>query len=121
MSRYLKIPAEPIVLTTFKGEPIKDSNDGGREMVWSWKDYVYDRLIEPIFGKNFRVAAEIREKVAAANGVLELSDQQWQMLKDVCEAPTTGLGAQSIIGHNLVKFANVVVDAKTSAPSSIES
>ena len=106
--RYIDIPPPiTVVLPNEKGED-------GDPKVWSFEDWMRRGVLaDPAWGKSTKelfLAGDIRTKVRKANGVLELSDNEWAKLKEVVEAPTGGWN--SLLGIELIPFFKAVLNAR---------
>jgi hypothetical protein len=103
--RTIKVP-DPITLVDFH------SGQSGDEV--AFKHWLLVRILtDPKFGKTGSMvcmAADIRRKVDAANGVIELDEQSWTALRDVVEEPSHPyvMGPQI----QLAAFITAVADAQ---------
>lgn len=71
-------------------------------------------LIDPKLGKTAQTvmaAADIRERLSKTDGPLELSDNEWMMLKEVIEEPTGGYN--TAVAIHCTPFLRAFLEAPT--------
>ena len=115
--KYITIP-EPITLVepTTK-EPLKDEKGETKPVAFS--DFIGKLLFNPMWAENYKSiksAKAIDKAFSAANGVVQLAEEDWKKLKDLVENPKQGYGYHAAVMPQLLPFLDAIVEAKDSAP-----
>lgn len=98
--RYIKVP-EPVALKNADRESIKFTE---------WMESIV--LVDAKLGKTAKslmATADILKKLEKTNGVLELTDAEWELLKPIVEEPSVGYNP--VVGVQLVGFIRAFLHA----------
>lgn len=109
--RYIKIP-EPIQLKVPGTGELVDKPTTFQE--WLATTVLSDAKLGKT-AKSLMAVADIQQKVEESNGVLDLNDNEWELLKDVVENPTNGYNTP--VGVQLVGFLRAFLNAPDEKPS----
>jgi hypothetical protein len=116
--KYIKTPAAITPLDD-DDQPMKD--DGGKPVTpITFAAFVRGRLTDPQCLKTAEqlfMVIEIRQKLKEADGVLELSDAQWELLRGACKEPSGGYAAFAV---QVVPFIKAVLNASDNQPKMCE-
>lgn len=107
--KYIPVPAA-VVVCDIEGQPVLFQ---GKEETVTFEKFVLARLTDPKFSvtmANVLAAVAIRDAVKALkNGVLELENEHYELLKDLVQNPSAQAAYPPGLAHNLAPFMLAVV------------
>ncbi len=116
--KYIKVPAE-ITPRDDDDQPLKD--EAGKAMApITFAQFVRGRLTDPQCLKTadqLFMVIEIRQKLKEADGVLDLSDAQWELLRGACKEPSGGYASFAV---QVAPFIKAVLNAADQKPAMCE-
>lgn len=105
--RYISIP-EDVPVTGISAHPVPVS----------FKTWLGETvLLDPKLGKTAKdlmMAADLLKRLESAEDVLELSDAEWSLVKDVVEEPSGGYN--TAVAIQLTCFLRAFLEAPTTQP-----
>lgn len=125
MKRYIKVPKDIQIVDLTSNMPLFLGPQGGEQKPWviTFKGFVCGTLLkDPRFGKTVAAVisgAGIRTAIEAAlsgsgEAVIPLDGEDYELLKNVLEAPESGYNPEVAI--QLIPFFRAILDATTTDP-----
>jgi hypothetical protein len=120
--RFIAVPPPIALLDPATRTPLKDEQ-GQPVAPVSLAVFVGKLLYSPVWGESYQTiksAKAVDRAFAAANGVVQLAEEDWRRLRDLVENPKHGFPFHPAVLPQLLPFLDAIMLAAETAPPPAE-